>query len=184
MEVLITGGGGFLGQKLARALAAAGELKGQAIRGLTLADVVEPAPLEAPFEVVCLRGDVSDKDAVSAMFARRPDVIFHLAAIVSGQAELEFELGLSVNLIGTWNVLAEARCQAEGSERLPIVVYSSSAAVHGGEEPEVITDGLELNPQTSYGTQKAMGELLLNDYARRGFVDGRALRLGWRRIAR
>lgn len=177
MEILITGGGGFLGQKVAKSLAEAGELNGAAITGMTLADVMEPQSIDAPFEVLCQKADITNKDAVSAMFARKPDVIFHLAAIVSGQAELEFDFGLQVNLMGTWNILAEARCQAEATDKLPIVVYSSSVAVHGGEEPQVITDGLELNPQTSYGAQKAMGELLINDFTRKGFLDGRGLRL-------
>jgi nucleoside-diphosphate-sugar epimerase len=101
------------------------------------------------------------------------DVIFHLAAVVSGAAEADFDLGLRVNLFGTLNLLEAAR--AAGT--VPVLVYASSAAVHGGEEPRVITDGVELNPQTSYGTQKAMGELLLSDMSRRGFLDGRGLRL-------
>jgi nucleoside-diphosphate-sugar epimerase len=173
MRVLITGGGGFLGQKLARALTVSGKLRGQAITGLTLADVTEPAVLPAAFAVSCIACDVSDASAVNAAMSRPYDAIFHLAAIVSGQAEADFDLGLKINLFGTLNILQAA--WAAGN--CPVVVYASSIAAHGGEEPEVIVDGLELNPQTSYGAQKVMGELLLNDMSRRGMVDGRGLRL-------
>jgi len=100
-------------------------------------------------------------------------VIFHLAAVVSGAAEADFDLGMRVNLFGSINVFEAARRQG----KTPVVVYASSIAAHGGEEPEVIIDGVELNPQTSYGSQKVMGELLLNDMTRKGFLDGRGLRL-------
>lgn len=173
MRVLITGGGGFLGQKLAKALAKSGQIRGQAISAMTLADVNAPVAPDAGFPVSCKTVDISDRAAASDLFANAPDVIFHLAAVVSGAAEADFDLGLNVNLFGTLHVLEEAR--KLGS--CPIVVYASSCAVHGGEAPEIITDGVELNPQTSYGSQKAMGELLLNDMSRKGFIDGRGLRL-------
>lgn len=173
MRILITGGGGFLGQKLAKALALAGTLRGTAISHLTLADLAAPVAPEAGFEVSCVAADISGPAAVSELFRDGFDVIFHLAAVVSGAAEADFDLGIRVNLFGTLNIFEEAR----GLGSCPVVVYASSCAVHGGEEPEVITDGLELNPQTSYGSQKAMGELLLNDMSRKGFIDGRGLRL-------
>jgi nucleoside-diphosphate-sugar epimerase len=173
MRILITGGGGFLGQKLAKALGALGQLRGADISALVLADIAPPARPNLPFKVETLACDISDAAAVASLMAQPFDVIFHLAAIVSGQAEADFDLGLQVNLFGTLNLLQAAR--AAGN--CPVVVYASSIAAHGGEEPEVIVDGVELNPQTSYGTQKVMGELLLNDMSRRGMVDGRGLRL-------
>lgn len=173
MRVLITGGGGFLGQKLATALGKAGILRGRKITALVLADVAAPVLKGLPFPVEGVACNISDANAVSSLMPQPFDVIFHLAAIVSGQAEADFDLGLQVNLFGTLNLLQAAR--AAGN--CPVVVYASSIAAHGGEEPEVIVDGLELNPQTSYGTQKVMGELLLNDMSRRKMVDGRGLRL-------
>lgn len=173
MRVLITGGGGFLGQKLARALGQSGRLRGQVITALTLADIAAPACPDLPFPVTGVACNVAQAGDVQSLLAQPFDVIFHLAAIVSGQAEADFDLGLQVNLFGTLHLLQAAR--AAGN--CPVVVYASSIAAHGGEEPEVIVDGVELNPQTSYGTQKVMGELLLNDMSRRGMVDGRGLRL-------
>ncbi len=173
MQILITGGGGFIGQKLARRLASDAHLRGQPIAGLTLADLAEPAPIDAPFPVRSCRCDISDAGAVAGLMAQPFDVIFHLAAVVSGAAEADFDLGLRVNLLGTLHLLQAAR--AGGNQ--PIFVQASSAAVHGGEEPAEITDTCAPNPQTSYGTQKVIGEYLLTDMSRRGFVDGRGLRL-------
>lgn len=173
MHILITGGGGFIGQKLARRLAKDGALRGRPVTSITLIDLAMPAPVPADIPVSCLACDISDRTALGAVMARPFDVIFHLAAVVSGAAEADFDLGLRVNLFGTLNLFETARVAGSA----PVLVYASSAAVHGGEEPEVITDGVELNPQTSYGTQKAVGELLLSDMSRRGFLDGRGLRL-------
>lgn len=175
MRILITGGGGFLGQKLVRKLAEKGHLRGQRISAVTLMDIAEPARPEAPFPLASRACDIGDEAAVKALFAGHGpfDVIYHLAAVVSAAAEAEFDLGMRVNLMGSLHLFQAARAQGG----CPVVVYSSSVAAHGGEEPEVITDGVELNPQTSYGSQKVMGELLLNDMSRRGFLDGRGLRL-------
>jgi nucleoside-diphosphate-sugar epimerase len=173
MRILITGGGGFIGQKLAHRLAADGTLRGQPITALALIDVATPPLVSAPFDVTCLACDISDAAALAQAMAQPFEVIFHLAAVVSGAAEADFDLGLRVNLFGTLNLFQSARAAGNA----PVVVYASSAAVHGGEEPDVVTDGVELNPQTSYGTQKAMGELMLTDMSRRGFLDGRGLRL-------
>jgi nucleoside-diphosphate-sugar epimerase len=173
LRISIIGGGGMIGQKLARALAARGDLRGRRINHLLLADVNDPAPVEAPFEVSAQRLDITDRAAVDAALADRPDVIYHLAAIVSGQAEAEFDLGLRINLWGSLNVFEAAR--ALGT--CPVVVFTSSIAVYGGEIPEPIEDWTMLNPQTSYGMEKAASELLLNDYSRRGFLDGRGPRL-------
>ena len=170
MNILILGGGGMLGQKLARALLARGQLRGRPISRLTLADVAPPNSLSGAQAVVC---NIADADSVTATLAADTDVIFHLAAIVSSQAEAEFDLGLSINLDGTRHVLEAARRLGT----CPVVVFTSSLGVYGGDVPDPITDHTFLNPQTSYGAQKAMGEMLLNDYSRRGFVDGRGFRL-------
>ncbi|MFV0492657.1 MAG: D-erythronate dehydrogenase [Pseudorhodobacter sp.] len=173
MRILITGGGGFVGLKLARALAMKGKLRDRAISEITLADLKAPATRGFDLPVTGVALDMRDSAAVTATLAQPFDVIFHLAAIVSGQAEADFDLGLEVNLFGTLNLFQAAR----SAGNCPVVVYASSLAAHGGEEPEVIVDGLELNPQTSYGTQKVIGELLLNDMSRRGMIDGRGMRL-------
>ena len=173
MRILITGGGGFLGQKLAKALVARGQIRGKAITAIELVDVVPPAPVEADFPVLTHVYDISKTKQAQECFVHKPDVVWHLAAVVSGAAEADLDLGLRVNLQGTLNIFEGAR----GAGNCPVVVYASSWAAHGGEEPEPVEDGVELNPQTSYGTQKVIGELLLNDYTRRGLIDGRGLRL-------
>ncbi len=173
MRVLITGGGGFLGVKLAKALAKKGEIRGREITHMTQADLFAPVPVEAPFPVEGLALDIADRAAMDAAFAKKPDCVFHLAAVVSGQAEAEFDVGLRVNLHGTMNLLEAAR----HAGNKPIIVFTSSVAVFGGEIPEMIEDWTLLNPQTSYGAQKACGELLVTDYSRKGFIDGRGLRL-------
>ncbi|MEX2518813.1 MAG: D-erythronate dehydrogenase, partial [Paracoccaceae bacterium] len=173
MRVMITGGGGFLGVKLAKALAKKGEIRGKKISHLIQADLFKPEPVAADFKVEGLALDIGDRAAMDAAFATPPDAVFHLAAVVSGQAEADFDIGLRVNLFGTINLLEAAR--AAGNR--PIIVYTSSVAVYGGEIPEMIEDWTILNPQTSYGAQKAAGEMLVTDYSRKGFIDGRGLRL-------
>jgi nucleoside-diphosphate-sugar epimerase len=172
MKVAIIGGGGFLGQKLAQALAARGELKGSEISGLVLADVVTPGRVEAGFTVELQEMDITDRTAVDHSVAGA-DVIYHLAAIVSAQAEAEFDLGLDINLMGSLNVFQAARELGT----VPTLVFSSSVAAYGGEVPDMIEDWTALNPQTSYGAQKAAAELLLTDMSRKEFIDGRGLRL-------
>ncbi len=173
MRILITGGGGFLGQKLAKALVARGQVRGRAITAMELVDMVRPAPVDADFPVLAHTYDISKAKAVHDSFVHKPDLVWHLAAVVSGAAEADMDLGYRVNLNGTHNIFEGAR----SAGNCPVVVYASSWAAHGGEEPEIVEDGIELNPQTSYGTQKVIGELLLNDYSRRGLIDGRGLRL-------
>lgn len=173
MHILIIGGGGVVGQKLTQSLAKRGTLRGQAIRKITLADIVDPAMVDAPFEVACVSCDISNPASVAATLGADVDVIYLLAAIVSAHAEEDFDAGLSINLMGTLNVLQRARALATK----PVVVFTSSIAVYGGEVPDPIVDHSFLNPQTSYGAQKAMGELLVNDFSRKGFVDGRGFRL-------
>lgn len=173
MNILILGGGGVVGQKLARALAARGELRGTPITGMTLADINDPAPVDASFPVTCTTCNIADAGSVAGVVTAGVDVIYLLAAIVSAHAEEEFDAGMQINLMGTLNVLEAAR----GLGTRPVVVFTSSIAVYGGEVPDPIIDHTFLNPQTSYGTQKAIGELLVNDYSRKGFIDGRGFRL-------
>ena len=161
------------GRKLAAALAAKGEIQGRAITHLTQADLVAPDPVTAGFPTEGAALDIADRAAVDAAFATPPDAIFHLAAVVSGQAEAEFDIGMRVNLMGTINLLEAARAAGH----CPLVVFTSSVAAYGGEIPEMIEDWTALNPQTSYGAQKVMGEMLLTDMSRKGFIDGRGLRL-------
>ena len=178
MRIVITGGAGFIGKKLARALLARGTLMDrngtvQSIRTITLFDVVEADGLPDDPRLETAAGDITDPAAVRRLIGARTDGVFHLAAIVSANAEQDFDLGYRVNLDGTRHVLEACRALAEPTR----LVFASSVAVYGGAMPEVLDDGTILTPQTSYGAQKAAGELLLNDYGRKGFVDGRALRL-------
>lgn len=177
MKVLITGAAGFLGQRLARRLLAAGHLTDhdgqvQAIDQLVLADIAAAPDLADP-RVQTAVGDLSDPQFLRRIVDEETRSVFHLAAVVSGQAEAEFDLGMRVNL-DTSRALLEA-CRS--LESVPKVVFTSSVAVYGGSLPDTVLDTTAINPQSSYGTQKAICELLLNDYSRRGFVDGRALRL-------
>lgn len=173
MKVLIIGGGGLVGQKLAKALAARGTLRGKDITGMVLADVVDPAPVEATFPVQTTRCDIADPASVAETVEADVDVIYLLAAIVSAHAEEDLDAGLDINMGGTLNVLQ--RCRALGT--CPVLVFTSSIAVNGGEIPQPFTDHTAVNPQTSYGAQKAIGELLVTDFSRRGLIDGRGFRL-------
>ena len=173
MHVLITGGVGFIGKKLAARLSRDGLVDGRRIERITLVDVVEtPSPVDDPRIAVDVL-DITDRNAVDAMVAGGVDIVFHLAAIVSANAEADMDLGYRVNLDGTRNLLEALR--ALGSH--PRVVFASSVAVYGGDMPEVIRDDTHLTPQTSYGGQKAASELLVADYTRKGLIDGRSLRL-------
>ena len=173
MNILIIGGAGVVGQKLARALAARGSLRGKPITRLTLADLGAVAPIDAPFPVDTHQCDITDPASLEVAITEDTDVVYLLAAVVSAHAEQDFDFGYRVNVHGTWNVLE--RCRALGTR--PCVVFTSSIAVFGGEVPQPFGDFSALNPQISYGAQKAMGELLLADYTRKGFVDGRGFRL-------
>ncbi len=173
MRIVITGGCGFLGRRVAMRLLDEGSALGP-VDQLVLFDNAAPAlPLPDDKRVTLVTGDIADRETVARLIAPGTDAVFHLAAIVSGQAEADTDLGYRVNLDGTRAVLDA--CRALGS--MPRLVFASSLAVYGGALPPAVGDDTALTPQTSYGTQKAIGELLVNDYSRKGFVDGRAVRL-------
>lgn len=176
MHILNIGAAGMIGRKLTERLSREGALGGLAISKMTLVDVVAPqAPAGAPFAVETRTADLSAPGEADKLVAMRPDVIFHLAAIVSGEAEADFDKGYRINLDGTRALFEAIRRSGEGYR--PRVVFTSSIAVFGAPFPDAIGDSFHLTPLTSYGTQKAIGELLLADYSRRGLFDGIGIRL-------
>ena len=172
MKVVITGGAGFLGQRLARQLLERGSLTGGAIEELVLLDRATAPGLSDP-RLSFVEGDIADPAVLAQAIDARTDAVFHLAAVVSGQAEADFDLGMRVNVEASRLLLEACRTAA----RRPRVVFTSSVAVYGGDLPPLVRDDTALKPRSSYGAQKAMAELLLGDYSRKGFVDGRVLRL-------
>jgi D-erythronate 2-dehydrogenase len=170
MKVLITGGGGFLGARLARTLHARGELGGRAISRITLLDGAFAPGLDAFHRV---QGDVADSALLDEAVEPDTAAVFHLAAVVSGAAEADFDLGMRVNLDGTRRLLEHLRRCA----RPPRLVFTSSVAAFGGDLAPVLDDTTTPSPQSSYGVQKVIGEYLVSDFTRKGFVDGRSLRL-------
>jgi D-erythronate 2-dehydrogenase len=178
MKVLIIGGAGMVGRKLAERLAKDGRVGNREISELTMYDVVAPtAPKGAPFATKTLTGDLPAQGETNKLVAGKPDVIFHLAAIVSGEAEQEFDKGYRINLTGTHNLLESVRHAYEKDAKKPRIVFTSSIAVFGSPFPEKIPDEFHHTPLTSYGTQKGIGELLLADYTRKGMLDGIGIRL-------
>lgn len=176
MKILIIGAAGMLGAKLAARLCQDGHIGGGGITHLCLADIAAPAASpDAPFAVAAIATDFSLAGQAERLIDNRPDVIFHLAAIVSGEAETDLEKGYRINLDGTRSLFEAIR--TAGDDYRPRVVFASSLAVFGAPFPDTIPDDFHLTPLTSYGTQKAMCELLLADYTRRGFLDGIGLRL-------
>jgi len=178
MHILIIGAAGMVGRKLTEKLVADGALGGKAITALDLVDVIEPAaPAGFAGNSTCTALDISGPSAAGRMIDRRPDVIFHLAAIVSGEAEVEFEKGYAINLDGTRHLLEAIRIAHDAEGYMPRVVFTSSIAVFGAPFPDKIGDEFLCAPLTSYGVQKAVGELLLSDYSRKGYLDGIGIRL-------
>jgi nucleoside-diphosphate-sugar epimerase len=176
MHILVIGAAGMIGRKLTARLVDDGALNGRPIGKLTLVDVNAPAkPDKFGGTVESVAADIADSAAVRGIIGARPDVIFHLAAVVSAEAELDFEKGMRINLDGSRALLEAIRAIGDGYR--PRLVFTSSIAVFGAPFSDAIADDFHLTPLTSYGTQKAIVELLLADYTRRGFVDGIGIRL-------
>ncbi|PYY71887.1 NAD-dependent epimerase [Pseudomonas jessenii] len=177
MNILVTGAAGFLGRRLIEALLLRGSLtdrtgESRPIGQIVAFDMVELTGIDDPrVKVVC--GDIADPEVLERLIDASTDSIFHLAAVVSSQAEADFELGMRINFTATQNMLERVRTLGT----CPKWVMTSSVAVFGGQLPERVRDDQVWAPQSSYGTQKAMNDLLLADYSRRAFVDGRSLRM-------
>src|SRR6266478_6982115 len=176
MRVVITGGAGFLGSRLARSILERGQLTDvtgarRDVKKLVLIDVMQPSVTDPRVESNI--GDLADPALIERALTPETDSVFHLAAVVSGQAEAEFDTGMHVNLDATRALLERCRKLA----RPPKFVFTSSLAVFGGVLPDPVRDDSPITPQTSYGAQKAMGELMVYDMTRKGFIDGRSLRL-------
>jgi D-erythronate 2-dehydrogenase len=173
MKVLVTGAAGMLGRKFCNQLATAGSIAGKKVRTLTMVDIVESPKIEAPFDVLSFAGDLAERGIAEQLIADHPDIILHSAAVVSGEAEVDFDKGYRINVEATRELFEAIR----RASYHPRVVFTSSIAVFGAPFPEVIGQEFFSTPLTSYGTQKAIGELLLADYTRKGFFDGVGIRL-------
>jgi len=178
MRIVITGGAGFLGTRLARRLLERGTLTDargnvRPIESLALLDVMPPQAEWRDPRVTAIAGDLADPAVIERALPADTDTVFHLAAVVSGQAEADFDIGMRVNLDATRLLLERCRTLAAP----PKFVFTSSLAVFGGTLPDPVPDDAPLRPQASYGTQKAIGEYLVYDMTRKGFIDGRSLRL-------
>jgi nucleoside-diphosphate-sugar epimerase len=177
MRIVITGGAGFLGRRLALQLLERGRLtdasgKSREITEIVLLDVI-PSSLPSDSRLAVVAGDLADADVVARAVTGDIDTVFHLAAVVSGQAEADFDIGMRVNLDATRRLLERCRTLAAP----PKFVFTSSLAVFGGPVPDPVTDDAPVTPQASYGAQKLIGEYLVYDMTRKGFIDGRSLRL-------
>jgi D-erythronate 2-dehydrogenase len=175
MHILVTGAAGMIGRKLAERLAKDGVLHGRGISKLTLSDVFPAYAPQTSAAVEIVRQDLAEPGAANALLSGRPEVIFHTAGVVSADAELDFDKGYRSNLDGMLALLEAIRQIGNGYH--PKLIFTSSCAAFGGPFADAIGDEFHLTPHTSYGTQKAMCELLLADYSRRGFLDGVGLRL-------
>ncbi|QIO08950.1 D-erythronate dehydrogenase [Acinetobacter lanii] len=177
MNILITGGTGFIGKQIAQKLLDLGTIQfdeqaPEQIKKITLFDAFSGEDLPQDPRIQVVTGDITDRELVSQL-TQDIDVVWHLAAVVSSAAEADFDLGMNVNLYGLLNLLDSIR--AHGNQ--PRVIFASGCAVFGGDLPEIVTDKTVVTPKSSYGMQKAVGELLVADYSRKGFIDGRVLRL-------
>ncbi|WP_139974412.1 D-erythronate dehydrogenase [Ochrobactrum sp. CGA5] len=178
MHIAIIGAAGMIGRKLAQRLSNDGHLGGNPVEKLTLIDIVAAeSPSGFAGSVDILAADISTMATAQKIISERPDTIFHLAAIVSGEAEIDFDKGYRINLDGTRHLFDAIRLAHTADGYKPRVVFTSSIAVFGTPLPYPIPDEFHTTPLTSYGTQKAIGELLLSDYTRRGFFDGLGIRL-------
>jgi len=178
MKIAIIGAAGMVGRKLTERLVTDGALQGQTLTSLLLADVVAAGkPAQFAGETVIQTGDLSARSEVDKLVAARPDVIFHLAAIVSGEAEQDFDKGYRINMDGMRHLLEAIRAAGAIDGYKPRLVFTSSIAVFGAPFPDIIPEDYFHTPLTSYGTQKEICELLLSDYSRKGFVDGVGIRL-------
>tara|TARA_B110000027_G_scaffold17038_1_gene17510 strand:- start:546 stop:1517 length:972 start_codon:yes stop_codon:yes gene_type:complete len=176
MKILIMGGAGMVGQKLLNKILDKQELRNKKVSEITLFDIIKaPYPDNTTIPIITKSGDISDPSVSADIVSSKPDVIFHLAAIVSGQAEQEFDLGWNINAKGSWGLFEAIRSQ--GDDYCPRVVFTSSIAVFGAPFPDKIPDDFFTTPLTSYGAQKAISELLLADYSRKGMIDGISIRL-------
>ena len=176
MKILIMGGAGMIGQKLLNLILKKEEINNEKISEITLFDIIDaPYPQDTNILINSTSGDISDEKVSKNLVSSRPDIIFHLAAIVSGQAEQEFDLGWNINAKGSWGLFEAIRQQ--GENYCPRLIFTSSIAVFGAPFPEKIPDDFFTTPLTSYGAQKAISELLLADYSRKNMVDGVSIRL-------
>jgi len=176
MHIFITGAAGMIGRKLTARLVADGVLNNRPVEKLTLLDVVTPAkPENFSGAVETAAADIADPAVLRRLTGGRHDVIFHLAAVVSAEAEIDFDKGMRINLDGSRALLDAVR--AVSDNYCPRLVFTSSIAAFGAPFPDAIADEFHLTPLTSYGTQKAAIELLLADYTRRGFLSGVGIRL-------
>jgi D-erythronate 2-dehydrogenase len=173
MNVLVTGAAGMIGRKFCEALAERRIIGGKGVDRLTMVDTIRAtAPASAPFEIRVVAADIAESGAAETFLVDRHDIIYHLAAVVSGEAESDFDKGYRVNLGGTQRLFEAVR----QTGHQPRIVYASSIAVFGAPFPETIPEDYALTPLTSYGAQKAIGEFLLADFSRRGFFDGIGIR--------
>jgi nucleoside-diphosphate-sugar epimerase len=178
MHILIIGAAGMVGRKLTERLASDKRLGSAAIDQLSLVDVAVPdKPKDFSGKAVSEAADLANRGVAERLVAARPDIIVHLAAIVSGEAEADFDRGYRINLDATRALFEAVRKVSLKSPYVPRLVFTSSIAVFGAPFPDKIGDEFFSTPLTSYGTQKAIGELLLSDYSRRGFFDGIGIRL-------
>ena len=176
MHIIITGANGFVGRALAVRLQGNGHLGTRRIERLTLLDTMFEAPATAGFVRQQL-GNIAEASVVSAAFEPEVDVVFHLASVPGGTAEQHYELGRDVNLHGTTLLLEHAKAQVERGSQAPVFVFASTIAVFGSPMPPLVDDDTPLAPQMTYGAQKVIGEVLVADFSRRGWVDGRSVRL-------
>ena len=169
MQIIITGGAGFLGQYLAKALLQSSLIFDE----LLLVDIILPSAKWNDKRISSMQLDLSEDGAARKIISSKTAVVFHLAAVVSSHAEKDFDLGWKINLDLTRLLVEACRHQHPGIR----FIVASGLAVYGGKLPAIVSDNTVVTPQSSYGTQKAIGELLVNDYTRKGFIDGRVLRL-------